>query len=424
MSMLRRFVRTLKECCSLQDGDTVLVCCSGGIDSMVLLHLMNKASSLLGLGLGVIHVDHGIRGTASKKDAIFVAGVCRDMQIPFYGYELHMEHTQENLEEHARILRYDAVMKCKNGHGFDYAATGHTMDDQAETLIYRIIRGSGIRGLAGMRHINTHGLIRPMLGLERDEITRYAAANDIGFVNDSTNNDTTLARNFIRHKILPLMKRINPETIGALSRLSDIARGEGEVLEAMASSLREQSILLDWNLIRAYRAGDLISAHEAVAKRTIISILTEMLGEPRGIDAIQVQGVFDVLMARKRAHTVKRRVRAVLDGKAMVFMDAGKETRFDMQIQGPGIFRIQGLDQAVKIDFTQTDRVTLRLRSLNNGDRVEGKKAVKILSDKGVMNSQRRFWPILLSGDEIISIPGIIDTDRLIAVHTEFPYHE
>ncbi|MBN2297652.1 MAG: hypothetical protein JXM72_03615, partial [Deltaproteobacteria bacterium] len=248
--------------------------------------------------------------------------------------------------------------------------------------------------------------------------------NDIGFVHDSTNENTKLVRNFIRHKILPLMKGINPEIAGALSRLSDIARHEGEALEGMACLLKEQAELFDWNLVRAYRAIDLINAHEAVVKRTIISILSDMLGEPRGVDAIQVQGVFDVLTAKKRAHTVQRRIRTVLDGQAMVFMDAGKGPFFEFLLERPGIFRIENLHLAIKVDFPEINRMPLRIRSLGNGDRILGKRVVKIMSDKGIMKSLRRFWPILVCGDEIISIPGILDTESEPAVHTEFPCHE
>ena len=112
---------------------------------MVLLDLMDKAARLMGLRIGVVHVDHGIRGEESHHDARFVIEQCERMHIDSYAYELDINPETPNLEEEARIRRYEVIMKCAQEHGYTYVATGHTMDDQAETIIYRFIRGSGIR---------------------------------------------------------------------------------------------------------------------------------------------------------------------------------------------------------------------------------------------------------------------------------------
>ena len=422
MTMLDKFLNILKCPCSLSRGDSVLVCCSGGADSMVLLDLMHKAARCMDLRLGTVHVDHGIRGEESHNDARFVVEQCEKMQIKPYVYELNMDPDTPNLEEEARIRRYAAIMKCRHDNGFAYVATGHTMDDQAETIIYRFIRGSGIRGLAGMDYSTDEGLLRPLLGFSRSQIEHYVAAGGIGHVHDQTNEDTKLVRNRIRHELLPLMKKINPSVVSAVSRLSAIAREEGRALTDMAESLEERARVFNWNLLRAYKSDNLLSAGGALAKRLIIGVLSEMLDEPRGVDSIQIQGIVDVLTGKKRAHTVKRRVHIQMDGQVLFFSTTQQGPFFDVPIEAPGIYTLDGIDQKIKIDTSGKELPLLRVRSYVSGDCMNTKKVVKILSEAGVMKPLRPFWPVVLIKDEVVCVAGVkggLDMD----IHAEFPYY-
>jgi tRNA(Ile)-lysidine synthase len=423
MYMLDKFLNILTGPCMVKKQDAVLVCCSGGVDSMVLLHLMKSAVQRLDLRLGVVHIDHGIRGQASRKDAGFVERQCKNMGVDCYVYELGMSADSPNLEEEARLRRYAVIMKCRKDHGFDYAATGHTMTDQAETLIHRFIRGSGIRGLAGMDYISEGVLIRPLLGFGRSQIENYAQNNGISHVLDSSNEDIKHVRNLIRHELMPLMKKINPSVVKCISRLSDIAREEGNALDDMANLLEKKSLMFDWEIVRAYKTRDIMEASEAVARRMIISILSEMLFEPRGVDAVQIQGVMDVLHSEKRAHTIKRKVKVQADGEALVFSAAQKGPFFDVYVQNPGVYQLEGINQPIKIEGSENMVLPLRIRSFMSGDRISGKRVVVILSDHGIMKSLRAFWPVLLCNDEVVGVAGIHDGDPQLPIKTEFPYH-
>lgn len=209
-SLLDTFMSALTGPCAVKNNDSVLVCVSGGIDSMVLLDLMRCASQSLDLRLGVIHVDHGLRKKESGQDAFFVQEWCQKLSLEFYLARLMMTPGTANLEEEARKMRYDAIRDFKTRHGYAFAATGHTLEDQAETVLYRIIRGTGIRGLAGMEYKRPDGLIRPMLGISRTRVKEYATAQGLAYVNDSTNTDLRLARNLIRSAVIPVMERITP----------------------------------------------------------------------------------------------------------------------------------------------------------------------------------------------------------------------
>lgn len=420
--MFDSFMKTLTGPCMAREGEAVLACCSGGVDSTALLDLLVRAAGILHLRVGVVHVDHGIRGEVSRKDAFFVSEHCARLGLPCHLYQLGMSAHAPNIEEQARTGRYEAVSRCMRDHGYSSAATGHTMDDQAETLLYRLIRGSGIRGLAGMDYC-VDGLIRPLLSFTRVQIEEYANARNIPHVEDSTNLNTALARNFIRLEIIPSMKKINPLVVKSISRLSEIAREEGELIERLSHELEEASRVFDWGLVRAYRMTDLLNAPRAVMKRMMIRLISEMTGEPRGIDASQVEGVTDVLFGKKAGHTIKRRVAVRCDDGCLVFLAAGPGPYYELDVTQSGTYRIDSLVQGVKIDFGGTLRNPLKLRSPGKGDRCAGKRVVKILADKGVMKSLRPFWPVVVRNGDIVSVAGVFDSEGGHGVRTEFPCH-
>lgn len=414
---------TLTGPCMVSKGDAVLVCCSGGVYSTVLLDLLVRAAGVLRLRIGVVHIDHGIRGAASRKDALFVSGHCTSLGLPCHVYELGMQAHAPNIEEQARSKRYEAISKCMKDHGYSSAATGHTMDDQAETLVYRLIRGSGIRGLAGMDY-RSSSLIRPLLTFTREQVEEYAGTHGIPHVEDGTNRDTALARNLIRLEIIPVMKRINPTVVKSISRLSDIAREEGGLIEGLSAELEHGSCVFDWGIVRAYRMADLVEAPLAVLKRMMIGLISEMTGEPRGIDALQIDGIVDVLFGRKAGHTVRRRVAVRSDGGCLVFSAAGADPHYDIEVTGPGKYRIGPLNQVVKIAFSENIDSPMRLKSPGSGERCAGRKIVKLLADRDIMKSLRPFWPVVVRDDgEIVSVAGIFDSEERPGVKTEFPCH-
>ena len=149
-SLLDTFMSALTGPCAVKNNDSVLVCVSGGIDSMVLLDLMRCASQSLDLRLGVIHVDHGLRKGESGQDACFVQEWCRKLSLEFHLAKLMMTPGMANLEEEARKMRYIAIRDFKNRHGYAYAATGHTLDDQAETVLAKFLRGAWTEGFSGI----------------------------------------------------------------------------------------------------------------------------------------------------------------------------------------------------------------------------------------------------------------------------------
>ncbi len=433
--MIEHFKHTLTHACGVGRGDSILVCCSGGVDSMVLLRLMLAVKDELDLKLHVVTVDHGLRCEA-PGDAAFVLETCRGLGIDASLYELGMDPHTPNLEEAARIKRYEAVRDCRDRLGMRYLATGHTLDDQAETVLYRLARGTGLKGMQGMVAAREDGLIRPMLDLTRSEVEAFARAHAVSFVTDQTNADLTLTRNLIRKRIMPLLRLINPAAQQALGRFARIAREEHALIEEQVAALREHALIADWRICRVFDAHRLLDGHTVVIKHLAMLQAAAMLGDQRGIEARDAEALRDVLMGNARAHTLKRRVKVERSGDAVVFALTGSGPFYEMRVPGPGEYRLEAIGQGIRITreaataalnplapdaaywkgLTGHSRADVApevaggrflIRSCLPGDTVADRKVVKLLADRRVIAPLRRFWPVLVSGEAPIAVAGM-----------------
>ncbi len=407
VDVYRLFLDTLITECRIRGGESILVCCSGGVDSMVLTHLMNRASSDLGLRLAILHVDHGIRGDASSRDAMFVKDVSRKLSMPFFLEELNLGSNLPNMEEYARIKRYRAITKCMSENSFEYAATGHTMDDQAETVIFRLVRGSGPRGMEGMHFRREDGIIRPLLGLTKHQLVAYARENNIDHVEDASNKDTHFARNLIRKEIIPMMKRINQGVVANVARFSIVASEENKVLQAIVRETLKKSIDLDWGVIKVLRLEEILRIPSAVAKRLVIGVVSDLLGEARGVDFMQVGMVMDVIHGKKRAHTIGRSVRIVRWGNKIAFHRAGPGPYYTHEIHGSGRVYLEEINRTLEIEFKEEQIRTATIRSWLPGDRIENKRVSQVLYSRGIIEPLRRFWPVIISQGDVIGLAGM-----------------
>lgn len=204
----------------LQDGDRVLVALSGGPDSMLLLHALRA----LGYVVGAAHFDHGLR-PESAHDAARVAAHCASLGIPC---ALARAATPPTSEGAARTARYDFLFRAARDGGYDAIALGHQADDQAETLLFRLARGTGLDGLAGMapRREATVPLVRPLLGLTRRQVLAAVAELALPAIEDASNATLDFARNRLRLRVLPELEAVNARAVPHLARLASLAREE------------------------------------------------------------------------------------------------------------------------------------------------------------------------------------------------------
>jgi len=220
----------------LAHGDSVLVGLSGGADSVCLIHVLHELKSELNITLAAAHLNHGIRGAEADSDEQFCADLCAKLGIEFYRKTVSL--VGSDLESAGRTARYEYFADLKREHNFDKIATAHNADDQAETVLMRILRGTGISGLAGIRYTRDDGVIRPILDVSRTEIKEYLRTNNLDWRTDKTNADTGFTRNRIRAELLPYLEsNFNPNVREALQRLVSTAGEDGEFLENYARRL-------------------------------------------------------------------------------------------------------------------------------------------------------------------------------------------
>jgi tRNA(Ile)-lysidine synthase len=221
----------------LPRGAGVLCAVSGGADSMCLLHFLWTNAERYGITVSAAHFDHQLRGLESARDRTFVRDWCRERGIAcFVGFGKVREYSEKNglgLEEAARILRYDFLEKTADEQGLDRIATAHNADDNAETMLLNLARGSGTAGLAGVPPVRGR-VVRPLLGVTRSEILSYLAENGVEHVEDSTNASDDYARNRIRHAVMPVMREINPSFSENALRAALLLREDGEYLTSLA----------------------------------------------------------------------------------------------------------------------------------------------------------------------------------------------
>lgn len=226
----------------LVPGERILVACSGGADSVALIYLLKELIPRLKIRLGLVHFDHALR-PGSEKDFRFVAGLARNFDIPFYGGRRRpsqpISGTGFSPEETARKIRYEFLEKVGRKTRIKKIALGHHRDDQAETVLMRLLQGTGSRGLQGIRpkvKVNGIMLIRPLIGVSRAEIRKFLRKNSISYREDVTNRSKRFLRNRIRHRLLPLLeKEFNPQIRESLSRLAQTTVRESAGLDEWVS---------------------------------------------------------------------------------------------------------------------------------------------------------------------------------------------
>ncbi|OGW93435.1 MAG: tRNA lysidine(34) synthetase TilS, partial [Omnitrophica bacterium RIFCSPLOWO2_12_FULL_45_13] len=214
MNLVERVLKTIRNYEMLKPNDTVLIAVSGGQDSMFLLQAMNYLKTKLKLKkLVVCNLDHGIRGKESAEDSLFVKTRAEDLNLGFIHKKIDLSKKRSkgsSMEEAARKERYEFFNEAALSAGANVAATGHTLDDQAETILMRIIKGASLKGIIGISPVREERgirIIRPLFELEKGEIEKYLDERGLEYRIDSTNKEPLYFRNVVRKEILPFLEK-------------------------------------------------------------------------------------------------------------------------------------------------------------------------------------------------------------------------
>ena len=229
--MLTKLLAAIRRYDMVRPGDTVICAVSGGADSMALLWGMWLLREKLGIAVEAAHFDHRLRGAESDRDAEFVRDFCGFHDIPLYLGSGNVVPGEKGLEAAAREARY-AFLRSLSGT----IATAHTADDNAETVLMHLVRGSGLRGMGGVTPKNDR-IIRPMLDVTRAQVEEFLAENYIRHIEDSSNHTDAFLRNRLRHHVMPLLRAENPSIAPGLSAAAQRIREDAALLDELASNI-------------------------------------------------------------------------------------------------------------------------------------------------------------------------------------------
>jgi tRNA(Ile)-lysidine synthase len=271
------------------DSAGLLLAVSGGLDSMVLLHLAVQAIAKEPRRLAVAHLNHGLRGDAGQQDAALVRAAAADFGLECFAETLPDDALKTassgSLEEAARAARYAFLERTAREHDFHFVAVAHHSDDQAETVLLNIVRGTGLAGLKGMsdrRALSSQvRLVRPLLDFSRADLATFAADRSISHAQDATNSSPEFTRNRIRHQLLPALRdSLNPGVDQALVRLAKQAGEQLACLDALADQLLQQALLESSESIIRLSRSRLRQSPEPLVRHALIR-LWDQQGWPR-----------------------------------------------------------------------------------------------------------------------------------------------
>lgn len=421
----------------LRAGDRVGAAVSGGADSVALLRLLLELRKDLGIVLSVVHFNHKLRGADSDADEKFVAELARHHQLQFHGESADVAEyaasKQMSLEAAARELRYGFFRRSLRQGCVNRIATAHTLDDQAETVLLRIVRGAGTRGLAGIYPQMSVGsefsVIRPLLDTRRKDLEVYLRELDQQWREDASNRDLRHARNRVRHGVLPRLERnLNPAVREALAETAEIARAEEEYWKTEVARNAGR------NLQNAIQVTTLQNLPLALQRRVVRAVAEEfgLRLEFRHVEEILRLGPWESAALPKGWVASRNKDELHFthgsEGKpvdyeyalpvpgAIEVPEAG--SRFEcLMISGKGAYNPEHL---LNRDLLARE---LYVRNWRPGDRFRpphtktAKKIKELLQERHLTGAERANWPVVMSGREVIWVRGFAAPAALRAEH-------
>ncbi len=443
-SLFSSFKRELSKKQLLSPDSRILVAVSGGMDSMVLLHLFETLASEWNLQLVVAHIHHGIRGDEANRDAVGVEDYCRKRNLLCYRIDRDVpafcRAQKLGLEQGARMVRYGELQHLAEEIRAQSVALAHHADDQAETVLLNLLRGTGMRGLSGMQ-VHRGIFVRPLLAFSKSELREYAQINDLLFFYDSSNQDTTLRRNRIRNELIPLLQEdYNPAIVSQLNQLAS-TMNESEVFlrhqaqTMLSTCIKEQDedkIILD---IVPY-----LTYFKILKKYILCSAIALLTGQLKMLSSQEWQKYFRMLQKRSssKALIVFKNISVRISPTEIVITTPYRRKPRQIAISPrPGVYELWGgylieiipcqvsLEQIMKnkdqnLCFVDAERIVepLFVRPVKSGDvfhpiGLQGKKKIAdYFIDSKIPHSRRSQIPILVCQTGIIWICGYRMDDR------------
>ena len=436
--MKNEFLKNLKS--FNLEGFGVLLAVSGGKDSMTMLDLFNYFKYELKLNLVVCHFNHSLRDDADR-DEKFVKTQCEKYGLKFYSKKedvlLYSNENKLSTEEGARFLRYKFFDEVKRIENLEYIATAHNKNDLAETVIMRILRGTGINGLIGIQS-ERGDLIRPILNFSRDEIEKYIEENNIPFVEDKTNFEELYLRNKIRLNLFPILKNeYNPRILDAISRLSNIAFDYSTISREYIAS--KEGLLWEFNKEKILVYIEKLKLQSRSFRNIMYREFFEFISkDPDGINYKIIEEIDNLIFSKTGKYIEIKNVVFKIEYDKLLIYDKNifenlemkfyfenldfslySTKFFDIIIEQSSFEEFKNLKQNKDLLFINKKYLDfLKIRNKENGDFLElefGKKKLKdIFIDEKVSKDIRKNIPIFEIENNIVWVPNIRRSNRYL----------
>ncbi|MBM4348368.1 MAG: tRNA lysidine(34) synthetase TilS [Deltaproteobacteria bacterium] len=439
--LIEQVRRTIDHYHLLEKGDRVIVGVSAGVDSMVLLHLLNEFRREFDLSLIIAHIDHGLRPGESEKEAALVQKESAHFNLPFEYAQFNVKEFQKSggfsLQDAARKLRFQFFHQLLKKYSGGKIALGHNADDQVETVLLRLLRGSGLKGLKGMLPIRERRIIRPLLEVWREEIEDYAKENSIPYLIDSSNFKNDYLRNRLRLNLIPFIEKdYEPGFRQTILRTSTLLRSENDFIEKEAEEAYQKIIHKEENGI-TFKFSSYQSFHDALQWRVIQKVLERMDRESNWDEGewSEANLIFEKLLhpqasfflelshglfLEKRYDMIMLRnggIKAIppfevelpIHGRTQI-QEIGKE----IVVEERDWDKSQPMDESSNVAFLDYERLNLplKMRNFRPGDRFQplGTKGTQKLKeffiDHKIPKFERPNIPLLISGERIVWVVG------------------
>lgn len=434
--IFEKVLSTINKYNLIEKGDKIVLGLSGGPDSICLLHILNRLRETLEIEVYAAHLNHQIRGIEAQKDALYITQICDDLGITSFVKSIDVpKYCKEkglSIEEGARKLRYEMFDEIKEKTQSNKIAIGHNLNDQAETILMRIMRGTGLQGLRGIEYIRDNGLIRPILDIERSEIEAYCDEYNLNPRIDQTNLETIYTRNKIRLELIPYMKdNFNPNVIQSIVRMSNSLKSDSDYIEKEADiKFKEVSVVKDGCV--EIELESYFKLHEAIKARVLRHGIKHILGDTNFVDQKHIEDIMQLEDQNKIDKMInlprgifayRKKDNILLTNKEIVVEDI----EFYHNIPSNGFVKLKELGLFLETQTMNIDRYkNMKTDKISKGfdfDKIKGGIVVrnreqgdKIKLPAGSKKLKDLFIDLKIPREERCKVPVIVDEQGILCV--------
>lgn len=396
----------------------IVIAVSGGVDSVVLLDLFAKN---LKKGILVAHINHGLRKESDVEEK-FVKDLSLKYEFSFYSKKLKLRSKSEN---EARKARYKFLRKVKDRAKAKYIVTAHHLNDQAETVLLNLVRGTGPLEIWGMQELKSD-ILRPLLEFPKKDILAYAKKNRLKFMEDKSNKKLTLSRNRIRHKIIPELRKINPKFLDNLKNEIQLGHEANESYERIINKA-----LMKVKKENTLNLNGLKKFDQFTQKVILRKMVFEMIGKREGVYSKNIKEIFNLIeksgvkKTSLKRFTITKNYDKIDFGSPVIKIETPQKTGLKVgETKKFGAHTLKCFFEKTKsqknnILLPRSFAYNLYIRTWQPGDKIKTKVGIKklqdIFSDAKISQHKRKNWPVIVSGKEILWIPMLQASNRSLS---------